>query len=329
MLRASFTVEPSHRLHLGQTFAPLQRGSFDPLFRSVKDVRGQAYWATAREGSTGLLVRFCRESGGGLKAPVSVTLWTDDAGPKASVNLESFARKVPAWLGEDDRWSAFYGSDAWGLLPQRLQTTRAQNPGLRLPAIGLLSQNLIQAITEQRVTGIEAMGGMRALVRQYGLPAPATGEPGQPAGMLIFPEPSVFTGIPSWTWHRAGYDRARSDAIVLYARAADSFERLASAGDVAPLVRALASLPGVGPWTIAETLQRFCGHPDAVSVGDYHLAHHVTYAFDGRRGDDARMVELLAPYRGHRQRVVSLIKAAGISEPRRAARLAPEDHRSF
>ena len=329
MLRASFTLEPSHRLHLGQTFAPLQRGTFDPLFRSVKDVRGQTYWATAREGSTGLLVRFRREAGGSLEAPVAVTLWSETTGAQAAADLESFARRVPAWLGEDDQWSAFYGSDTWELLPQRLQITRARNPGLRLPAIGLLSQNLIQAITEQRVTGIEAMGGMRALLRQYGQPVPATGEPDQPAGMLIFPEASVFTSIPSWTWHRAGYDRARSDAIVQYARTADPFERLASAGDVAPLARALASLPGVGPWTISETLQRFCGHPDAVSVGDYHLAHHVTYAFDGRRGDDARMVELLAPYRGHRQRVVSLIKAAGISEPRRAARLAPEDHRSF
>lgn len=329
MLRASFTVEPSHRLHLGQTFAPLQRGAFDPLFRSVKGAYGKAYWATAREGSTGLLVRFRREPGGDLEAPVAVTLWTDAAGPHAAAALESFARRVPAWLGEDDHWSAFYRSAAWGLLPQRLQATRAQNPGLRLPAIGLLSQNLIQAVTEQRVTGIEAMGGMRALLRQYGQPAPATGEQNQPAGMLIFPEASVFTGIPSWTWHRAGYDRARSDAIVQYARAAGSFERLAAAGDVSSLARALATLPGVGPWTIAETLQRFCGHPDAVSVGDYHLAHHVTYAFDGIRGDDAHMVELLAPFSGHRQRVVSLIKAAGISEPRRAARLAPENHRSF
>ena len=111
MLRASFTLEPSHRLHLGQTFAPLQRGTFDPLFRSVKDVRGQAYWATAREGSTGLLVRFRREAGGGLEAPVAVTLWSEATGAQAVADFESFARRVPAWLGEDDHWSAFYGSD--------------------------------------------------------------------------------------------------------------------------------------------------------------------------------------------------------------------------
>jgi hypothetical protein len=38
------------------------------------------------------------------------------------------------------------------------------------------------------------------------------------------------------------------------------------------------------------------------------------------------MLELLEPWRGHRQRVIRLILAAGAGEPRRAPRLHEEDH---
>ena len=71
------------------------------------------------------------------------------------------------------------------------------------------------------------------------------------------------------------------------------------------------------------------GHPDAVSVGDYHLAHHVGYALRGKRGDDADMLRLLAPYAGHRQRVVRLILAAGATEPRRGPRTPVQDYRDL
>lgn len=91
--------------------------------------------------------------------------------------------------------------------------------------------------------------------------------------------------------------------------------------------RVLTSLPGIGVWTSAETRIRALGDPDAVSVGDYHLAHEVGHALTGKRTDDDGMVELLAPWTGHRQRVIRLIFASGVHEPRRGPRLAPEDHR--
>jgi hypothetical protein len=43
----------------------------------------------------------------------------------------------------------------------------------------------------------------------------------------------------------------------------------------------------------------------------------VAWALAGEpRGDDARMLELLAPFRGHRGRVCTLLEAAGITAPR-------------
>jgi len=66
------------------------------------------------------------------------------------------------------------------------------------------------------------------------------------------------------------------------------------------------------------------GDPDAVSVGDFNLPRQVCWVLAAERdGDDARMLELLAPYRGQRARVVMLIEHSGLRPARRAPRLAP------
>jgi 3-methyladenine DNA glycosylase/8-oxoguanine DNA glycosylase len=65
------------------------------------------------------------------------------------------------------------------------------------------------------------------------------------------------------------------------------------------------------------------GDADAVSVGDYHLPHMVGWALAGEaRSSDARMLELLEPYRGHRGRVIRLLVMAGIGAPRYGPRRA-------
>ena len=95
-------------------------------------------------------------------------------------------------------------------------------------------------------------------------------------------------------------------------------------------VAGLRLIPGVGVWTAAETAQRALGHPDEVSVGDFHLHDLVVFALTGQaRGNDARMLEVLAPWAGHRQRVVRLIEVAGVAKPRFGPRYAPQDLRSF
>ena len=67
-------------------------------------------------------------------------------------------------------------------------------------------------------------------------------------------------------------------------------------------------------------------HTDAISVGDYHVARSVTFALIGEERDDAVMLELLAPYAGHRYRVQRLLELAGIGHPRHGPRLAPRRH---
>ena len=93
--------------------------------------------------------------------------------------------------------------------------------------------------------------------------------------------------------------------------------------------RRLRSLPGIGVWTSAEVRQRACGDADAVSVGDYHLPSSVGWALAGRRVDDAGMLELLAPYAGHRHRAARLVELGGLGPPRRGPRMSIRDYRSF
>jgi 3-methyladenine DNA glycosylase/8-oxoguanine DNA glycosylase len=95
----------------------------------------------------------------------------------------------------------------------------------------------------------------------------------------------------------------------------------AAAMPPAEAVARLTAVPGVGPWTAAETLQRSNGDPDAVTVGDLHLPGIVGYALAGRRdADDAEMLRLLQPYAGQRHRAVRLILLAGVVPPRRGPR---------
>ena len=97
---------------------------------------------------------------------------------------------------------------------------------------------------------------------------------------------------------------------------------------VAALARRLESVPGIGPWTTAEALQRSHGAADLVSVGDYHLAQYVGQVLTGRRTDDAGMLRLLAPWAGHRQRVVRMIGLSGERKQAFGPKLAPADHRA-
>ncbi|MFT4305877.1 MAG: DNA-3-methyladenine glycosylase 2 family protein, partial [Microbacterium sp.] len=225
--------------------------------------------------------------------------------------------QLPALCGAADDLGGFDAS------PHPLvAAAHRSHPGLRLSRTDLVFDALVGAVFEQKVTGLQAFGAWRRILTRHGDRAPG------PTPRPMFAPPSVagWRRIPSWEWHRAGLEPPQSRAAV---RAAARGESLVGALEERPADRdtVLRSLPGVGPWTSAETRIRAYGDPDAVSVGDYHLAHHVGHALTGRRTDDDGMLALLAAWPGHRQRVIRLIAASGIREPRHGARLHPEDHR--
>jgi hypothetical protein len=55
----------------------------------------------------------------------------------------------------------------------------------------------------------------------------------------------------------------------------------------------------------------------------------VGWTLAGRITDDAGLLELLAPYAGHRYRVSRLIELGGSAPPRRGPRMSVRDYRAF
>ncbi|WP_035801104.1 DNA-3-methyladenine glycosylase family protein [Kitasatospora mediocidica] len=295
---------PGRPLDLHRTLAPLQRGPGDPACRTAGD---GAVWRASRtpEGVGTLRVA-------GAYGEVLAQAW----GPGAGWLLE----RLPLLLGDAD--------DPSGLLlpPGPLREAQRTHPGLRLCRTGLVLESLVPAVLEQKVTSDEAYRAWRLLLGEFGTPAPGPAD-GPARGMRVAPSAREWCLIPSWAWHRAGVDPKRSATVVRAARLAPRLEQASGLSGAEAAAR-LTTVPGVGAWTAAETLQRSNGDADAVSVGDYHLPNIVGWVLAGRpRSDDAQLLELLAPYAGHRHRVCRLIGLTGQHPPRYGPRLAPNDHR--
>ncbi|MGW7198338.1 DNA-3-methyladenine glycosylase family protein [Streptomyces chryseus] len=289
------TWTPPGPLDLALALGPLRRGPADPTFRATPD---GVFWRTCRTPAGPGTLRV--SAGAGV---VEAIAWGEGA--------DWLLDELPPLLGSLDDPSAF--------VPRHrvVADTWRRRPGLRLGRTGLVLESLIASILEQKVTTHEAYRAWRLLIRKYGDPAPG------PVDLHITPSPRTWALIPSWEWHRAGVDSKRSATILRAVRVARRLEEAATM----PLEQASARLqliPGIGPWTAAETLQRSNGAPDAVSVGDYHLPSTVGYALAGNRdADDDAMLELLAPYAGQRHRAARLILLSGRTPPRRAPRMTP------
>ena len=294
---------PRGELDLHRTVVFQRRGAHDPTLV----VDGHVIWRASRT-PEGIATLALRASGAGVR----LAAW----GPGAEWVLD----QAPALCGADDDRGDFDASRH-----PLIAATHHRHPGLRLGRTDLVFDALASAIFEQKVTGLQAFGAWRRIVTWFGERAPGP----TPRPMFAPPTIDEWRRIPSWAWHRAGLEPPQSRAVVKAAAHGDSIVRaVAATADNTGRDRILTSLPGIGPWTSAETRIRAWGDADAVSVGDYHLAHEVGHALTGHRVDDDTMLELLAPWAGQRQRVIRLLAASGVHEQRRGARLAPEDHRS-
>ena len=285
---------------LRATLMPLVRGRGDPAHRLAD---GRFWWAAATPDGDATIALSTRGS------LVSAAAWGDGA--------DWLLGRVPELLGSGDDWSAV---DV-GAYPALSRVLRA-GPGMRLCATGLVMDSLVPAVLEQKVTGMEARRAWRTMLQWYGTAAPGP----TPVPMRVPPPARALRDIPTWDWHRMGVDIKRQAAIRAAASVADRLEQ----ATVENVLTRLRVVPGIGEWTAAETAQRAFGHPDAVSVGDYHIKNWVTYALTGRpRGTDLEMMALLAPWAGQRQRVVRLIELTGQGAPRFGPRFAPNDIRAI
>jgi 3-methyladenine DNA glycosylase/8-oxoguanine DNA glycosylase len=292
----SLTIELDAPLDLVGSLGPLIRGHGD---RTVRLARDRAWWTTRTPAGIATV-------GVAILGPRRIL--ADAWGPGSEPALA----RVPALFGPGTDRLAEVGDP-------RIATLARRRPGVRILRTGAVLESLVPAILEQKVTGTEAHRAWHALVRRYGEPAPGPAE----LGLRVMPAPATMAAMPYWAYHPLGVERRRADLIRAIARDAARFEALVDAKLETAYAR-LRSIPGIGPWTAAEVGVRALGDVDAVSVGDFHLRHLVAYALAGEpRATDARMLELLEPYRGRRALVVRLLELSGLAAPRYGPRLAP------
>ncbi|MFC0508744.1 DNA-3-methyladenine glycosylase family protein [Micromonospora costi] len=281
-------LRPATGYRLAGSVRPLIFSPYDPCARIVA---GAFWWATRTpQGPATLTLR-----------PSAGDLLAEGYGPGADWVVE----RADAVAGLRDDLTGF--ADLAAAHPVVARLAR-EHRGLRMPATGLLFPRILRAVLEQKVTGKEAYRAYSATVRHFREPAPG------PVPLLLPPEPAAIAASPYWVFHPFGVEQRRADTLRRAAAVADRLERCA---DAAEATRRLTAVPGIGAWTAAEVVRVAYGDPDAVSVGDYHVPNTVAWALAGEpRGDDARMLALLEPFRGHRGRVCVLLEAAGIQAPR-------------
>ena len=288
-LRRSMELTAPRDLFL--TLAPLRHGKGDPTIRFERD----GVWRATRT-PIGPATERLEVSGRRLL----VTAW----GPGAAWVVDS----AGALVGEDDEPSAFRPRDSL------LRDLDRRFAGMRMGRSAAVLEALLPSILEQKVTGVEARRAYRALLRTFGERAPG------PVSLLVPPSAETLARLPYYVFHPLGVERRRAETIGRVAAVAGRLEGTVSM-PVPDARRRLRAVPGIGPWTEAEVARTALGDPDAVSVGDFHVPTLVTSALAGEpRGDDARMLELLEPYRGQRGRVVRLLEAGTAWRSRRAPR---------
>jgi 3-methyladenine DNA glycosylase/8-oxoguanine DNA glycosylase len=285
-------VTPVRPVDLGLTLGPLCRGRSDPTMRIGAD----GVWRATRT-PDGPATLHLRSDGSRITAEA----W----GAGATWMLDA----VPALVGADD--------DEDGFAPRHpvVAELRRRLKGLRIGRSNAVAEALVPTVLEQKVQGVQARRSYHRLVRALGERAPG------PAPLLLPPAPARLAEFPYHEFHRFNVERRRAQTVRLVGQHARRLDEATSLTSEAARAR-LRALPGIGAWTAAEVALIALGDADSVSTGDYHLPHHVAWALAGEaRADDARMLELLEPYRGHRGRVIRLIEAGHPGPPRFGPRL--------
>lgn len=296
------TVTSRRPLDVAMSLQPLQRGKGDPCHRRTVD---GSLWRTSVQGS----------------GPVTYRLTQSD---RHTVHCEAWGAGAPEFAAGLDRLVGDH-DDSAGFAPEHpiLAEAHRRFPHLRLGRTDRVMEALVPAILEQRVHRIAAFASWRRLVGKFGGPAPGPA----PEGMRLPPTAEVWRRVPSWEFHRANVDPGRARTVVRCAQFADRLEKVCTLPPE-EANRRLMSIPGVGIWTAAEVSQRALGDPDALSVGDYHLAAMVGWSLLGRPLDDPGMVDYLAPLRPHRYRAVRLLLVSGSAvKPKFGPPTVVDDHR--
>lgn len=286
------TIEIEGRFDLGSTVRMLKVGRVDDA--------GAWWWSTSTPDGIGT-VRVQQTVDG-----VSVEAW----GPGGAALVE----RVPTIVGATDE----IGID---VNDPNVRDLLRRTAGTRLGATGAVFEVMVRAILGQVVTRREATRSWRQIVDRYGQPAP-----GPNTALRMFPAPEALAVLGYQDLHTLGVERRRAGTVIESARRAKRLEEILEMSPEDARTRLLA-IRGVGPWTAEFVMGIAKGDKDAVTPGDYHLPNTVAYALAGEpRAGDARMFELLEPYRPERRRVVVALKVEGVHAPKYGPKTAVREH---
>ncbi len=281
--RRRFTIEPT--IDVSATIA----GAKGPVLVGP----GEARWSTNTPEGPGTLSLEPKGS------EVAASAW----GPGAEWLLE----QAPKLYGAAD--------DLTGWAPQGNIAEYWRRHPFRLARTDRPWDALVGAVLGQKVQTTAARASRRAIARTFGQPAPG------PFGGWILPTAEAMAQLSYFDLHPMGVERKRADTLIRVAR---EMKRIRSLTDRTPreVQQRLEHIRGIGPWTSGLVTAVSMGDADAVPTGDFHLPNGAAWWLAGEpRGTDERMLELLAPYEGHRWRTLRIVKALGPA-PRYGPRLA-------
>lgn len=282
-------------LDVRATLAPLRSSKSDPC----SALESNSYWKALNTPSG--------------PATVAATVAGPDAVEFRAWGQGSQAALVDVhdWLGLNDPLETFDPSPS----PVVADLARLRGP-VRMGKFGSVTERLIPIVLGQLVIAEEASRSYSRLVRRLSEPAPG------PLPLRLPPHPDQLADLGSHEFHVVGVERKRASIVQRVARESSRLERLTNAS-LDDAYRRLLSIKGIGPWSVTSLGGVAFGDPDAVVVGDYKLPHMVAWALAGKRqSNDEEMLELLAPFAGHRGRVQSLLKSSNTKPPRRGPKRA-------
>ncbi len=186
--------------------------------------------------------------------------------------------------------------------------------GARITRTPTVFGAFMTAVSEQLVTWAEAQLAMRRIWNRWGervsgLSRLSAAGTRRETSLLVTPRAERIAELSAVDLRPLGLSMRRASTLLYGARHGAMLEGLREL-PVREAMQRLRAMPGVGVWTANVVAIRALGHADGVLVGDAGAPFVTSMALTGERGDDARMLELLEPFRPDRARVHQLFDLA-------------------